>query len=200
MPETTPRWRIEPDPDPVTCARALAAAFAREPTLSWICGTSRTARNHWFEATLRTHAALPGSLRHALTTPDGRTVAAAVLTPPGATPGASARAAWAARTALRCGPAALRKTLRHLHHAEAHAPVGAWTLEFIGVRPDSAGHGAGRLLMDHVLATTDAPAGFFLTTADPANVALYGRFGFTELQRTTMASLTVTAMVRPSSA
>ncbi|MEV4940550.1 GNAT family N-acetyltransferase [Streptomyces zaomyceticus] len=108
--------------------------------------------------------------------------------------------AWAARTALRCGPGVLWRTLRYLHDAEAHIAAGAWTLEFIGVRPDSAGHGAGRLLIDHVLATTDAPAGFFLTTADPANVGLYRRFGFTELRRTALATLTVTAMGRPGSA
>ncbi|MEU3747732.1 MULTISPECIES: GNAT family N-acetyltransferase [Streptomyces] len=198
MGETTPPWRIDVRPDPATCARTLAAAFHREPALSWICGASQTLRTQWFDTTLRTHATLPGALRYAATTTsDARPVAAAVLTPPGAAPGIPARAAWAARTGLRCGPSALGKTLRYLHHAEALVPTGAWTLEFIGARPDSAGRGAGRFLLDHVLATAPAPAGFFLTTADPANVPLYRRFGFTELQRTVLGPLTVTAMARP---
>ncbi|MFF8837451.1 GNAT family N-acetyltransferase [Streptomyces sp. NPDC015130] len=198
MPEATPRWRLDATPDPTACARTLATAFHREPALSWICGTSQTVRTHWFTTTLRTHATLPGALRYAVTaTSDGRQVASAVLTPPGAAPGIPARAAWAARTGLRCGPAALGRTLRYLRHAETVCPPGAWTLEFIGVRPDSAGHGAGRLLLDHLLATTPAPAGIFLTTADPTNVPLYRHLGFTELQRTPLGPLTVTAMTSP---
>lgn len=198
MSETASQWRIDANPGPATCARTLAAAFQQEPAVSWICGASRTLRTHWFDTTLRTHATLPGALRYAVTSrSDARPIAAAVLTPPGAAPGVPARAAWAARTGLRCGPSALGKTLRYLHQAEALAPAGAWTLEFIGVRPDSMGRGAGRFLLDHVLAATTAPAGFFLTTADPANVPLYRRFGFTELQRTVLGPLTVTAMARP---
>ncbi|MER5965355.1 GNAT family N-acetyltransferase [Streptomyces sp. NPDC002057] len=200
MSEIAPRWRVVSPPETATCARTLSAAFVREPAVSWICGDSETVRTRWFEATLRTHATLPGSLRYALTTPDGQPVAAAVLTPSGAVPGASARAAWAARTGLRCGPAALGRTLRYLHHAEASAPEGAWTLEFIGVRPDTVGRGAGRFLLDHVLATTAAPAGFFLTTADPANVPLYRRFGFTDLRRTALGPLDVRVMARPGTA
>ncbi|MFE5912458.1 GNAT family N-acetyltransferase [Streptomyces wedmorensis] len=84
-----------------------------------------------------------------------------------------------------------------MRHAETAAPVGAWTLEFIGVRPDTAGRGAGRYLLDHVLAATPAQAGFFLTTADPANVPLYRRFGFVDLRRTTLGPLDVRAMVKP---
>ncbi|MEU7072418.1 GNAT family N-acetyltransferase [Streptomyces narbonensis] len=198
MPEATPRWTVDAHPDPAACARTLAAAFYREPAVSWICGTSQVVRTRWFDATLRTHAALPGARRYAVTaTSDGRPVASAVLTPPGAAPGIPARAAWAARTGLRCGPSVLWKTLRYLHHAEAAPPEGVWTLEFVGVRPDSAGRGAGGFLLDHVLAAVPAPAGFFLTTADPANVPLYRSFGFTELQRTALGPLAVTTMVRP---
>ncbi|MFG3498264.1 GNAT family N-acetyltransferase [Streptomyces sp. NPDC047928] len=197
MSEAAPRWSIVSNPDPAICARTLAAAFAREPAVSWICGVSETVRAHWFEATLRAHATLPGALRYTLTTPGGQPVACAVLTPSEAVPGASDRAVWAARTGVRCGPAALWRTLRYLHHTEAVAPAGAWTLEFIGVRPDTAGRGAGRFLLDHVLEATAAPAGFFLTTADPANVPFYRRFGFTDLRRTVLGPLDVTAMARP---
>ncbi|MFB6836137.1 GNAT family N-acetyltransferase [Streptomyces sp. NPDC056361] len=197
MTETTRPWKILANPEPAACARTLAAAFFREPAISWICGDSQTVRTFWFDATLRAHATLPGSLRYALTTTDGQPVASAILTPPGATPTAATRAAWAARTLLRCGPRALGRTLRYLRHAEAATPAGTWTLEFIGVRPDIAGRGAGRFLLDHVLATTPAPAGFFLTTADPANVPLYRRFGFADLRRTPVGPLDVTAMAKP---
>ncbi|MGW6820744.1 GNAT family N-acetyltransferase [Streptomyces sp. NPDC055005] len=196
MSDTARPWRIDTTPDPVACAHALAAAFAREPAVSWICGPSRAVRTHWFETTLRTHATLDGARRHALVGPDGVAVAAAVLTPPLATPTIGARALWAARTGVRCGPRALRRTLRHLHHGEGLTPDGTWTLEFIGVRPDLAGRGAGGALLDHVLTTTHAPAGFFLTTADPATVPLYRRFGFTVLRRTSLGSLEITAMTR----
>ncbi|GAA2774448.1 GNAT family N-acetyltransferase [Streptomyces showdoensis] len=198
MPESTPPpWRVVSPPDPTTCACTLAAAFSHEPAASWICGDSQRSRTAWFETTLRTHATLPGALRHTLTTPDGRSVAAAVLTPPHTGPSAPARASWAARTLLRCGPRALRRTLRYLDHAESATPPGAWTLEFIGVRPDFAGRGAGSFLLHHLLATTPAPSGFFLTTADPANVPFYRRFGFTDPDRTRVGPLEIHAMARP---
>ncbi|PCG87407.1 hypothetical protein CIB93_02980 [Streptomyces sp. WZ.A104] len=197
MPEAARKWRIVSNPDPAACARTLAAAFASEPAVSWICGSSETVRTHWFEATLRAHATLPGARRYMLTTPGGQPVGSAVLTPSGAVPGASDRAVWAARTGIRCGPPALWRTLRYLRHSEASAPADAWTLEFIGVRPDVAGRGAGRFLLDHVLAATEAPAGFFLTTADPANLSYYRRFGFTDLHWTALGRLGITAMARP---
>ncbi|MFG3406622.1 GNAT family N-acetyltransferase [Streptomyces sp. NPDC048142] len=197
MSEPTGQWRIDADPAPAVCARVLAAAFAQEPAVSWICGASESVRTHWFEATLRAHATLSGARRHVLTDSGGRPVAAAVLTPPGAAPAAGARAVWAARTGIRCGPGTFRRTLRYLHLAEPAAPTGAWTLEFIGVRPDMAGRGAGRALLDRLLTTTRAPAGFFLTTADPANVPLYRHFGFTVLHRTALGPLRITAMSRP---
>ncbi|MFJ3927357.1 GNAT family N-acetyltransferase [Streptomyces sp. NPDC090022] len=200
MAETAGPWRpgTDPAPDPAACARTLAAAFTREPAVTWICGGSAAARTRWFETTLRTHATLAGARRHTLTDPSGRMVAAAVLTPPGAVPGAGARALWAARTAVRCGPRALGRTLRYLHAAETGVPDGAWTLEFVGVLPELTGRGAGRVLLDHLLDATPAPAGFFLTTADPANVTLYRRFGFEVVRRTALAGLEITAMARPA--
>ncbi|MFG2340129.1 GNAT family N-acetyltransferase [Streptomyces yangpuensis] len=192
-------WRIETDPDPVACADLLAAAFTREPAVGWICGSSASARTHWFRATLRTHAGLPDARRAALADADGRLLAAAVLTPPGATPTAGARALWAARTLLRSGPRALGRTLRHLGATEGCAPAGSWTLEFIGVVPALTGCGAGRALLDHVLSAVPAGAGVHLTTADPSNVGLYRHFGFTTLNETRLGPLTVTAMARDPS-
>ncbi|GGX43329.1 GNAT family N-acetyltransferase [Streptomyces chryseus] len=189
-------WRIDTDPDPTACADLLTAAFAREPAVSWICGGSSPVRAHWFWATLRAHASLDGARRTALVGADARLLAAAVLTPPGATPAAGTRALWAARTGLRCGPRALDRTLRYLDATDGGAPPGAWTLEFVGVRPDRTGRGAGRLLLDHVLATTPTPHGLYLTTTDPANVPLYHHFGFTTLRQTPLGPLSVTSMSR----
>ncbi|MDK1476442.1 GNAT family N-acetyltransferase [Streptomyces sp. 549] len=204
--EAAGRWSIDPDPDPSVCARVLTAAFVREPAVSWICGSSTSARTRWFDATLRAHATLPAARRYTLTAANGQVVAAAVLTPPGAVPALTARAVWTARTGVRCGPPALWRTLRYLQLTEAVAPADTWTLEFVGVRPESAGTGAGGFLLDRVLAdslhpavprakeATAVPAGCFLTTADPALVPLYRRFGFVELRRAELGPLHVTAM------
>ncbi|MGX2994391.1 GNAT family N-acetyltransferase [Streptomyces sp. JNUCC 64] len=174
----------------------LTAAFAHEPATRWICGGSTGVRDRWFAATLAAHDTLPGALR--LTLDRGaEPVAAAVLTPPDGSPPGRARAAWAARAALGCGPAALVRTLRYLDAAEAAVPPGAWTLEFLGVVPEQRGRGMARRLLDHVLATLPAPAGVFLTTADPDNRALYRRFGFTTVRRLPVGPLTTTAMWHP---
>ncbi|MFD6889641.1 hypothetical protein, partial [Streptomyces sp. NPDC059957] len=89
-------WRIDTNPDPAACAELLAAAFAREPAVSWICGGSAPVRNHWFRAILRTHAGLDGARRTALVGADGQLPPAAVPTPTGAGPATGTRSPWAA--------------------------------------------------------------------------------------------------------
>ncbi|MFD3808851.1 hypothetical protein ACFWSF_32585 [Streptomyces sp. NPDC058611] len=178
------------------CARVLTDAFAREPSTSWICGASTAVRGRWFDATLRAQATLPGVRRYTLAGVDGRCTAAAVLTPPGLAPGAGTQARWAARTLLGCGPRPLRRTLRYLHVTEAGVPAGSWTLEFIGVVPEAAGRGAGRLLLDRLLGDVPPASGVFLTTADPENVFVYRHFGFTTLRQLSVGPLDVTAMWR----
>ncbi|MEU6315771.1 GNAT family N-acetyltransferase [Streptomyces sp. NPDC047014] len=178
------------------CAELLGAAFAREPGVSWICGASGSRRGRWFREVLRTQATLAGARRTALVDAEGAVLAAAVLTPPGAGPGPAARASWAARTALHCGPPALGRTLRYLTATEGGAPAGAWTLEFLGVHPSLTGRGAGRALLDHALSTEPGRAGVYLTTADPSNVTLYRHFGFSPLGETRVGPLRVTSMTR----
>ncbi|MEU9706924.1 hypothetical protein, partial [Streptomyces sp. NPDC047981] len=85
---------IDDRPRPEECARVLAAAFGREPATAWITGGSERVRRSWFATTLRTHATLPGARRHLLTDGAGTPLAAAVLTPRGAVPGAAAGAGW----------------------------------------------------------------------------------------------------------
>ncbi|MFB7941190.1 GNAT family N-acetyltransferase [Streptomyces sp. NPDC056049] len=193
-------FAFDAGPEPRECARVLAAAFAREPAVRWITGGSERARRAWFDATLRTQAALPGARRHLIADASGRPVGAVVLTPPGARPGPWAAGRWSARVSLRCGPRALVRTLLHLRAAEHLAPPGAWTLEFVGVVPEAAGRGAGRLLLDRALGGLPAPGGVFLTTADPVYVPLYRRFGFTLLEHRRVGPVTTAAMWRPGAA
>ncbi|WP_331750005.1 MULTISPECIES: GNAT family N-acetyltransferase [unclassified Streptomyces] len=187
---------IDDCPTVDACARVLADAFAREPAVSWVGGGSSAARENWFDATLRADATIPGSRRYALTGDGGRPIAVAVLTPPGARLSPAAQAQWAARTLARCGPRSVQRTLRYLDLTEAGAPESAWTLEFIGVVPGAAGRGAGRRLLDRLLADTSATAGVFLTTADPGNVALYQHFGFVTLRHLSVGPLNVATMLR----
>ncbi|MFG2219920.1 MULTISPECIES: GNAT family N-acetyltransferase [unclassified Streptomyces] len=196
FPDTAPRGpEIDDCPTVDACARVLADAFARESATSWICGSSSATRESWFDATLRADATIPGSRRYALTG-DGSPIAAAVLTPPGARLSPAAQAQWAARTLARCGPRSVQRTLRYLALTEAGAPESAWTLEFIGVVPGAAGRGAGRRLLDRLLADTSAAAGVYLTTADPGNVALYQHFGFVTQRRLSVGPLNVATMLR----
>ncbi|MFF2963811.1 GNAT family N-acetyltransferase [Streptomyces sp. NPDC057963] len=197
FPDTAPHGPEIDDCPPVdACVRVLADAFARESATSWICGGSSTTRENWFDATLRADATLPGSRRYALTGDGGRPIAAAVLTPPGARLSPAAQAQWAARALARCGPRPVQRTLRYLDLTEAGAPKSAWTLEFIGVVPGAAGRGAGRRLLDRLLADTSAAAGVYLTTADPGNVALYQHFGFVTQRRLSVGPLNVVTMLR----
>jgi len=186
---------IDGGPAAAACTRLLSEAFAHEPATAWICGESPAARRNWFAATLRAHGTVPGARRVTLTGA-GHVLAAAVLTPPGAVPRPRAQAAWAARVALRCGPGAVRRTVRYVRATEAWAPDDAWTLEFIGVDPRHRGRGAARRLLNHLLADLTGPHPVHLTTADPGNVALYRHFGFAVDHRIRVGPLTTTAMSR----
>ncbi|MGW6918734.1 GNAT family N-acetyltransferase [Kitasatospora sp. NPDC054939] len=204
---TGPGFVLDAAPEVGECARLLAAAFAEEPAVRWICGGAPAVREHWFAATLTAQAGLPGGLRCVARPAGGggaagdgvsAGVGAVVLTPPGAAPGPAAQAAWLARTVRRCGPAPAVRTLRYLHRAEALAPADAWTLEFVGVRPEAKGRGVGRLLLEWALdAVPSTPGGVYLTTADPDNVPLYRRFGFELLERLPVGPVEVAAMWRP---
>jgi GNAT superfamily N-acetyltransferase len=176
------------------CVGVLVDAFAREPAVLRVCGHDPVRRTAWFDALLRTHATVPG-LR-LMATAHGRAVGVAVATAPGARPTAMAQAAWTARTWKGCGPRALVRTLEYLRRTEPWKPAGAWTLEFVGVQPEERGQGLARALFDQAKdAYPGAPA--FLTTADPDNVALYRRWGFSPLVRVALGKTTVVAMVLP---
>ncbi|MFE3092402.1 GNAT family N-acetyltransferase [Streptomyces sp. NPDC059248] len=196
MAEGRTGWRVAEAPGPAVCAEVLAAAFAEESTARWICRGSDAVRGRWFAALLRTQATVAGGRRLLVTDPDGRAVGAAVLTPPSGRPPVGARVTWTARTLAHCGGRALTRTLRYLAVTERSAPPDAWTLEFIGVRPEYAGKGAGRRLLEELPASAPAPGGIFLTTSDTANVGLYESFGFTVTGRLRIGPLETVAMWR----
>ncbi|WP_249645635.1 hypothetical protein [Nocardia sputi] len=159
-------------------ALVLSRAFDAEPGMAWIAGDRG---RHWFAATAR--------LPHLVTrTAPG---AAALLSPPGATPDAAARSAWTMHVLFHCGPAAIHRTLRYTREAERRKPSDAWTLEFIGA--EHPGHGAGRRLLALIV---DEFEDLWLTTADPDNVPLYRRFGFSVTDHWTLGALEIHALHR----
>jgi len=179
--------------DPRDVVSLLAAAFADEPGLGWICGPGLRARRHWFTATLGTHATLPGRIQY-LAQVAGEPAGAAVVTPADRRPGSLAQLAWTARVCFGCGPTAIRRTLRYL--GASAAPADALTLEFVGVPRGLRGRGVGRALLERVIAdAVGSPV--YLTTADSSNPGLYQRFGWRETGRVRVGGLVVVAMLRP---
>lgn len=179
--------------DPHECGRILAAAFADEPGLGWICGPGLRARRHWFVATLRAHAGVPGGT-HYLAKVAGEAAGAAVVTPANRGPRSLAQLAWITRVGLGCGPPTVQRTLRYL--GASTAPADALTLEFLGVLPDQRGRGVGRALLERTIADV-AGQPIYLTTADPSNPGLYRRFGWQETGRVNVGGLVVVAMCLP---
>lgn len=182
-----------PPVDPT--ARVLAEAFLDEPGLCWIAGPGPAGKQGWFAATVHQHARLPTTRRY-LALDEDTALGAALVTPPGARPGLPGQLLWSARVAKACGPGAIRRTLAYLAASEPIKPSGSWTLEFIGVRPVVRGRGVGRALLEQILIDT-AGVDLFLTTADPANAALYRHFGWRDAERFRIGPVEGLAMHRP---
>ncbi|WP_436496250.1 hypothetical protein [Actinokineospora sp. HUAS TT18] len=108
----------------------------------------------------------------------------------GGSPGVGALVGWTWRVLCGCGPRAVSRTLAYQRATDRLKPAGVSTVEFVGVLPDSRGKGAARRLIDGV------PGPLFLTTADPANVALYQHLGFQVTHRARVGPLMVAAMLR----
>src|SRR5690606_14403256 len=124
----------------------------------------------------------------------GSPAGAAVVTPARTGPGPVAQLVWTARVGLGCGPTAVRRTLAYLDAGAA--PADAATLELVGVVPGRRGGGVGRALLEQVIVHA-AGTPLHLSTADPANVGLYRRFGWRETGRLPVGDLAVTTMLRP---
>lgn len=136
------------------CVDVLTAAFADYP-FSWRAAAAgdRHARLRAYQELLLREVGLPHGRVHVLDGPGGID-AVAVWSVPGDEPAAPVPGA--------CRP---------------EDPV--WFLTTVGVRPARQGRGLGRAVLAPGLAAADAAGrDAFLETADPANVAIYTRWGF----------------------
>ena len=161
-------------------AKVLARAFQHDPVCQWIfpAETARARRlRRFFHAELHYSALRHGAVEFARA--NGAIAGVAVWFPPGA---------WPSATGLSSLPAYLRALGRHLGTASQFASAAArahphdqphWYLAFIGVDPARQGQGIGSALMRSRLerrANQAEPA--YLENSNPANAALYERFGF----------------------
>ncbi|WP_020671673.1 GNAT family N-acetyltransferase [Amycolatopsis nigrescens] len=171
--------------DVAELCQVLAAAFQRDPVMSWIMADERFRARRLpdlFEAVLR-----ESHLRHGATEVvrrDGRLVAGAIWDPPGHwnDPPVSGQLGqlrvMSKVFGRRLGSAARGARLINLMERR-HPNRPHWYLAQIGSDPEFAGTGLGRLLLDSRLDRCDAegqPA--YLESSAPGNVPLYERFGF----------------------
>ena len=182
MSDTLPALGVRdagPDDAPLV-ADILVEAFQRDPLAAWLHphpDMRRAAHVSMFAELLR---APPAGARVQLAEDDG---AAAIWLPPGARPDGS-------------GPPNERPEVALLFAklAAARPLTQAWYLAFLGAR--RKGGGGGSALLNHGLDRLDGPVS--LWTGNPANLAFYGRFGFAETSRHTVADVTAFWMLRPS--
>jgi ribosomal protein S18 acetylase RimI-like enzyme len=156
-------------------ATALAAAFYDDPVFRWFSPDDR-----------RRHDMLPSFfavfveafMSHGETYADGDGGGAALWAAPGADP-LSAEPVYAERLTEIVGVDA-RRLFEIVEIFEAHLPPEPhWHLQFLGVRPERQGAGAGGALMAPGLGLRDgdeAPA--YLEATSDRNRALYERHGF----------------------
>lgn len=102
------------------------------------------------------------------------------------------------------GSAAQARVERYATLADRHLPDRPlFYVSVVGVRPESHRCGYGRLLLDEVHARAAAhptAVGVGLDTENPANVALYERFGYHVVARDRLDDLDVWCMFRPNEA
>lgn len=107
----------------------------------------------------------------------------AVWLPPGAFPWSPARkfrATWAFTKVWAADPKGFVKFTRVGAHSELHHPKDRhWSLEALGIRPETQRRGLGTMLVKPMLERADSDEVYcYLETSNPANVEFYKRFGF----------------------
>jgi ribosomal protein S18 acetylase RimI-like enzyme len=160
-------------------AGTLARAFHDDPVMTWLFGERDRPRlrrlTRFFASETRRH------LRHddTVLTADGHP-GAAMWARPGRW-----RTSWA--DLIRAVPLMvagvgprLPRALRGLDLVErGHPREPHWYLAFVGTDPDHRGRGAGRAVIDPVLADCDAGGlGAYLESSRPENLSYYEQFGF----------------------
>lgn len=164
-------------------AAVLAASHASYPAFRSVFpkhAQRSRALGLFFSATLRD--AIAHGTVEAARTEDGFVGVAAWL-PPGGFPwtlGRKLRATGTFARVLTAAPGSFGRFTRYGANAEeAHPLEPHWYLVVLGVRPEWQGRGVGGGLLRLALQRADRDElPCYLETSDPANVALYGRFGF----------------------
>lgn len=159
-------------------SRALGAAFADDPVMSWLARDSA-----------RRPGILAGNFRllleeiwlqHELTYTTDDAAGAAIWDPPGRWSVSIQRQVGLLPRALRVWGRALPRALLTLAKIERGHPTRShYYLAVLGVAPESQGHGMGSALMFPILHRCDlerVPA--YLEASSPRNRALYERHGF----------------------
>jgi GNAT superfamily N-acetyltransferase len=165
-------------PDVPGISRALAAAFADDPVMSWLARDS-----------VRRPGILAGNFRllleeiwleHEVTYTTDGIAGAAIWDPPGKWSVSIPRQIGLLPRALRVWGRDLPRALLTLAKIERGHPTRShYYLAVLGVEPDSQGRGLGSALMFPILHRCDVervPA--YLEASSPLNRALYERHGF----------------------
>lgn len=164
-----------------TAAGLFARAFDHDP-MAQLLHPDGEQRRRFQEDGGRTQIRRAMAYRHVFAAYEGEDVRGiAVWLPPGVTVRPSPPPLGALPRVVRAlaQPGAIR-LIRQRQRALAKAHrTPSWHLAFLATEPAHQGRGIGRRLLEHILERADADGTpVWLETWDPANVALYERFGF----------------------
>jgi GNAT superfamily N-acetyltransferase len=164
--------------DVVAISKALGAAFADDPVMSWLI---RDAARRPEVLAGNFHLLLDEIwLQHEVTYTTPTAAGAAIWDPPGKWSVSIARQIGLLPRALRVWGRSLPRALLTLARIERGHPTRShYYLAVLGVEPESQGRGLGSALMFPILSRCDAervPA--YLEASSPRNRALYERHGF----------------------
>jgi ribosomal protein S18 acetylase RimI-like enzyme len=185
--------------------RLLAAAFASDPTVRYVCDAGSDAfeqRRYTLYASLVRLQLDSGEPRLGVIH-DGRLVAACHLLRAAARVPLWAEAMHVLRLTWGLGPSALARGFRFTRaEARCRPAKPHWYVVSIGVDPNSQGHGYGGALLRAIHERSEADptsAGVALDTQNPRNVGLYERFGYRVTREEDVGPLHSWCMFRPSS-
>jgi ribosomal protein S18 acetylase RimI-like enzyme len=158
-------------------ASALAGAFLDDPVFCWVCPDDERRQRmlpDFFALFIR------AMTRHDEIYVAGEGTGAALWAPPGRAAVAEEDAdEFGRRLNEMSGVDAERMFAVSKLLDEHHPPGSFYFLQFVGVGPDSRGHGIGSALLAHMLERCDREgARAYLDATSPRNKRLYERHGF----------------------
>lgn len=184
--------------------RVLAAAFASDPTIRYVCDAESDAferRLHALYASLVCLQLESGEPRLGVVD-GGRLVAVSHLLRPRVRMPLWADATHALRLAWQLGLGPLVRGARFTRAAaRCHPATPHYYVVSIGVDPASQGHGHGGVLLRAIHERSEADpasAGVALDTQNPRNVTLYERFGYRVTREEDVGPLHSWCMFRPN--